>query len=571
MTPDRPAGPRAAGRVVVVGLGPAGADLLLPAARSALERAPVRLARTARHPAVEELRAEGLTIESFDPLYESGADLESVYASIARAVIDAAVAAEAGAVDGVGAAGAGTAGAGVAAGGDASGGTGEGASPGVAYAVPGNPAVAERTVELLREAAARGEVALEIVPGLSFAELAWARVGVDPSTGARLVDGHRFVVEAAGASGPLLITQCDSLLVLSDVKLALLEVVGPQHPVTVLARLGLPGETVSVVALEDLGRSGVEPDHLTSLFVDVGHGAVAPETARLLELAERLRSPGGCPWDAEQDHRSLTRYLLEEAYEVVDAVEALPPGAGAAPGSGGAGTAGGSAYEGLDGDARDAYDALAGELGDLLYQVVFHSVMAREAGAFTFADVARGIHDKLVRRHPHVFGAVEAESSSDVVRNWEQIKKEERASESIVDGIPKGLPALIYSHKLLRKAASIGLVAPGAVPADLPGALDDLDRAVARLREPAGGGVEGDAHGDVPGGPPAGAVGEVLAATVAAARALGVDGESALHARSGRFLTRFRRMERLAADGVDLSTADPETVAALWRRSATQA
>lgn len=532
MSPDGPDARGAPGRVLVVGLGPAGADLVLPAARRALERAPVALTRTARHPAVGELRAEGLELTALDSAYDEGADLEQVYGAIARAVVA------------------------------------EAASAGeVAYAVPGNPAVAERTVELLRAAEARGEITLNLVPGLSFAELAWSRLGVDPATGARLVDGHRFTLGAAGAAGPMLVTQCDSRLVLGDVKLALLEVLPPAHPVTVLARLGLPGERVGAVALEDLDRGVVEPDHLTSLFVDTGDAAVTPETARLLELAERLRGPGGCPWDAEQDHRSLTRYLLEEAYEVVDAVEALPPGAGARPGPDAGPPA---AADGGTDAGTAAYDALADELGDLLYQVVFHAVLAREAGAFTFADVARGIHDKLVRRHPHVFGGVEADTSGDVMRNWEQIKKEERASESVVDGIPAGLPALLEAHKLLRKAASIGLGTSAGVPPDRTAALDRLDAATAGLHAAAGAGPPGPKDGSgSPDAPPEGtAIGELLAATVAAARTLGVDGETSLHAWSARFRDRVRATELLAAEeGVDLHTATEATVADIWRRA----
>ena len=181
---------------------------------------------------------------------------------------------------------------------------------------------------------------------------------------------------------------------------------------------------------------------------------------RLFQLAKRLRDPGGCPWDAEQTHHSLTRYLLEESYEVVEAVEALP----------------------ADGPIEPAaYAALEDELGDLLYQVVFHAVIAQESGAFTMADVARGIHDKLVRRHPHVFGDVVAAgqcrtdvSTSDVMRNWEQIKKDEKGTTSIVEGITPGLPSLLYTHKLFRKAASVGLD-----PGDLGEALDRIDIAVA--------------------------------------------------------------------------------------------
>src|SRR5204862_8273054 len=167
-----------------------------------------------------------------------------------------------------------------------------------------------------------------------------------------------------------------------------------EAPVTVLARLGLPDEAVTTVPLEDLDRL-VEPDHLTSVFVEPPPGGPGQACERLVALTERLRGPGGCPWDAEQTHHSLARHLLEEAYEVAEAIDLLPA---AAPG-------------GEQPIPAGAYDPLEDELGDLLFQVVIHSVLAREAGAFTIADVARGIHAKLVRRHPHVFGTVGVDGS----------------------------------------------------------------------------------------------------------------------------------------------------------------
>jgi len=467
-------------RVVVVGLGPAGADLLLPAARAALEQSGTRFTRTARHPAVDELAHQGIELTSLDDEYEAATEIDDAYRAIVRRVIDAA--------------------------GHAS----------VAYAVPGSPAVAERTVQLLHDAARAGAIALEVVPGLSFADLAWSRLGVDPMHGARVVDGREL-----DGDGPLLIAQCDTRLVLSDVKVALLERLEPKTPVTVLQRLGLPDESVRTVPLVELDRL-VEPDHLTSVYVDVPGGDAARELARLLALAERLRRPEGCPWDAEQTHQSLTRYLLEEAYEVVEAVEGLP--------------------------AAAAYAALEDELGDLLYQVVFHAVLAEEADAFTMADVARGIHDKLVRRHPHVFGDADAGTSSDVMRNWEQIKKDEKGTASIVAGITPGLPSLLYAHKLFRKAASVGLD-PGSradAVARLDGAVDALRRA------------------DEPEALEAG-LGEVLAAAVVLARAAGIDAESVLRGWAARFRDRFVALEELAADrGLDLATTEPATIHELW-------
>ena len=188
-----------------------------------------------------------------------------------------------------------------------------------------------------------------------------------------------------------------------------------------LQGLGLPDERLVPVALAELDQT-VEPDHLTSVFVDTGEVSVAGELARLLALTERLRGPGGCPWDAAQTHHSLRRHVLEEAYEVAAAIDELPVDA-----------PGGEIPAG-------AYDALEDELGDLLFQVMIHSVLATEAGAFTIADVASGVHAKLVRRHPHVFGDVEAETPDAVVTNWEQIKKGEKGHTSLVEGITPGLP-----------------------------------------------------------------------------------------------------------------------------------
>jgi tetrapyrrole methylase family protein/MazG family protein len=489
------------GRVVVVGLGPAGADLLLPAARSTLEGATIRYVRTGRHPCVDDLRAAGLPFESFDDRYETAPDLDSVYEGIVDSLLDAAV------------------------------GDGD-----VVYAVPGSPVVAERSVALLRERARAGGVEIVVVPGLSFAELAWARLGVDPMAGARVVDGRDFSADALADDGPLLIAQCDSSFVLSDVKLQLLERLDPDAPVVVLQRLGLRDELVATVPLAELDRE-VVPDHLTALFVDAPVASAAVEVTRLLQLARYLRRPGGCPWDAEQTHHSLARYLLEEAYEVVEVLELLPPDAPA----------------GAAGDPE--YIALVDELGDLLYQIVFHVILAEEAGAFTLADVARGIHDKLVRRHPHVFGDASAGTGADVVRNWEQIKREEKGHDSLVAGLTPGLPSLLYTHKLFRKAASAGLD-----PGGLDASVGRVHAAADALAE-AGDGGRANPDFEV-------ALGELLAASVALSRTGGVDAESALRGWAGRFRERFERFEVLARQrGLDLATLDPVTAGALWEEA----
>ncbi len=483
--------------IVVVGLGPAGLDLLMPAARAELERIPHRYVRTRRHPAVVELAAAGITATSFDDAYESAGSFEALYPAIVETLIAAAKT------------------------------HGE-----IVYAVPGNPGVAESTVALLR-AAVTDELTIRVVPGLSFVDLAWTRLGRDPMAGVHILDAQDFTPNVAGRMGPMLIGHCIDRSIMSELKLVLLDALPAETTVVVLQRLGLPDEQITELPLSELDRA-VEPDHLTSVFVDAGEHTIAGDVARLVALAQRLRGPGGCPWDAEQTHHSLTRYLLEEAYETVEVLELLP---GDAPG----------------GDIDlDAYARVEDELGDLLFQVVFHSILAAEAGAFDLGDVATGVHDKLVRRHPHVFGDAEAETAADVLANWEQIKKAERSSSSLVDGISPGLPSLLFAHKLYRKAASVGLDPDVAIDgfAVMREALDRL-----QLGE---GPVEAER-----------ALGDLLAGAVVVARSRGVDAESSLRGWTARFRDRFVRMEQAAAaDDLVLTPGTAKRARELWAKVA---
>jgi tetrapyrrole methylase family protein/MazG family protein len=428
------------GRVVVVGLGPAGPDLVTTATRDAIARVATRFVRTNRHPSSDVV--EGA--RSFDDVYDGAESIDAVYPEIVDRL--RAEAAEHGEV---------------------------------LYAVPGSPAVGERTVELLRAAAAAKEIELEVVPALSFVDLAWTQLGVDPLTGGvRIVDGHRFAVDAAGERGPLLVAQCDSRAVLADIKLAL-DLDGP--PIAVLQRLGAPDERIFEVERAELDRS-FEPDHLTSLYIDTVAAPVASEVARFDELVHVLRER--CPWDREQTHQSLTRHLLEETYEVLEALEHLDPDTGA------------------------GYHDLEEELGDLLFQICFHATLAGENGAFTLADVARTVHDKLVARHPHVFGEATADSAEAVMSTWEQRKKDEKGRASVFEGIPSSLPSLLYAHKVVRKAKSIGSDLPE------PAEVDDGD-----------------------------AIGDALLAVVIAAAALDIDPEAALRAAAVELRDRARAAE----------------------------
>lgn len=254
----------------------------------------------------------------------------------------------------------------------------------------------------------------------------------------------------------------------------------------------------------------------------------------LVALQARLLDPNGCPWDREQTHESLRTYLLEETYEVLETLE-----------------------------AKD-YDKLAGELGDLLLQVVFHAELARRAGRFEIGDVVERIHSKMVRRHPHVFGNTEAATAGEVLKNWEQLKAEERAQskaenggeeggESLLDGIPHTLPAALEAYQLTRRASRIGFDWD-----NLEGLLDKLKEEVQELRGAMGGASKERVEEEI---------GDLLFVAVNVARFLHVDPELAMKKANRKFKSRFQQMERAAAAaGRKLADSPRDEMERLWER-----
>jgi tetrapyrrole methylase family protein/MazG family protein len=452
------------GRITVVGLGPAGPELLTAATLAAIDEHPVRFLRTARHPAAVSVPGA----VSFDGHYEGADRIEDVYRAIVADLVAAA--------------------------------SDHGR---VLYAVPGSPAVAEHTVELLR---ASEEVELTVLAALSCLDLVWARLGVDPlRDGVRVVDGQRFGTEAAGERGPLLILQCDRPSVLADIKLAVDD--PGDASVVVLHHLGLPDERIDTVAWNDLDR--VTPDHLTSLWVPSLASPVGRELLELADLVRHLRD--ACPWDRVQTHETLRPYVIEEAYEVVDAIDRGDPA------------------------------ELEEELGDLLFQVYFHATLAAESGDFDLAAVARSIHDKLVRRHPHVFDPDNSHP------DWDGLKALEKGPRGTLDGVPHTFPALAYAQKIQRRAAKVGFDW-----ADVEGAWPKVDEEIRELRAAGPGQVEEE-------------LGDLLFACVNVARHLGVDAEVALRGATAKFVSRFTRVEEVAsARGIEMSTAGLAVLDAIW-------
>ena len=346
-------------KIIVGGLGPGNAELMSDAVLE-LAKTHHTFLRTRQHPCADVFHQ----LESFDHLYESALDVADVYEEIVELLVRESL--ERGAVG---------------------------------YLVPGSPLIAERTVDLLRE---REEVSIEILVGVSFLDLAWERLQVDPiAQRVTIVDGQRFETEVAGLSGPVLVAQCDNRFTLSDIKLSV--DVEELPKVTVLQRLGLEDELVFEVEWDNLDRE-IEPDHLTSLWIpELPLTDVAQSVVGLHTLVRRLRSE--CPWDRDQTHASLIPGLLEEANEVVGAIEATERG-------------------------NDSFGDVVEELGDLLFHIMIQSAIGEEEERFDLADVARGIRNKMIRRHPHIFErepGAPMPTKEELVQQWKAIKAAERA------------------------------------------------------------------------------------------------------------------------------------------------
>ncbi|HZX54578.1 MAG TPA: nucleoside triphosphate pyrophosphohydrolase, partial [Ilumatobacteraceae bacterium] len=294
--------------------------------------------------------------------------------------------------------------------------------------------------------------------------------------------------------------------------------------VVILQRLGTPQQQIVHTTWAELDRA-VEADHLTCLYIPHLGAPVGHSLVRFHELTRTLREQ--CPWDKEQTHASLIKYLLEETYEVVDALQELDP----------------------DEPATDT--ALIEELGDLLYQIEFHATIAEQEGRFTMTDVVDGVHDKLVRRHPHVFGTVVADDAGTVVANWDAIKHAEKGRTSVFDGVAMSQPSLSYAYQVQRKAAKVGFDWP-----DVDGALPKIAEEAGELAEAVGAsdreGIDDE-------------LGDLLFAVVNVARHLDIEPEAALRAATSKFRRRFEHVEQLAGQrGIALGSADLATLDALW-------
>jgi len=478
------------GLIILAGLGPGDRRAVPVGVLEVLKRGPQVILRTSVHPVVPWLAEQGVKFSTCDRFYEEEATFEDVYRRIARTVVAAA------------------------------------RRRPVVYAVPGHPLVAEAPSRYILEEAPREGIKVEILPAPSFVDAIFAALGLDPVTGIQLIDGLNMTVQRPVTWAGNIVMQVHNRLTAAEVKIRLMEFYPDEQPVTVIRAAGVPGEErIEEVKLYEVDRLPWI-DHLTSLYIPPATGQ--PKEYPLGSLAAimaTLRGEHGCPWDRQQTHATLKRYLLEETYEVLEAIE------------------------------NEDMHSLCEELGDLLLQIVFHARIAEEKGHFDLADVVRGIIAKMIRRHPHVFGSERVDGAEDVLRRWEKIKEDEKRNEGgLLNGIPHTLPALVRAERVQERAAQVGFDWP-----DYRGALVKLEEELQEVRTAL---ASGDRERIVR------ELGDLLFATVNVARLVNVEAEGALRQAVAKFVRRFTFIEeQLRTQGKRLGEVALEQMDALWEEA----
>ncbi|MBL3645268.1 nucleoside triphosphate pyrophosphohydrolase [Bacillus sp. RHFB] len=382
--------------ITIIGLGAGDLEQLPLGIYKKLVQTEQCYVRTADHPVIGDLKSEGINFTAFDGIYEKHDQFEDVYEEIAETLLH------------------------------------EASNRSVLYAVPGHPMVAEKTVQLLLEKGPALGIAIKLEGGQSFLDPLFQAVRIDPIEGFQLLDGTDLSPDDLHITQHMIIGQVYDAFSASDVKLTLMEKLPDDYEVYIVNAAGSSQEKVTKCALFELDRQ-MELSNLTSVYVPpVKDEALRyREFSKLRRVIAELRGPDGCPWDKKQTHESLKKYLIEEAYELIDSID-----------------------EGDD-------EGMVGELGDVLLQVMLHSQIGEDEGMFSIDDVIEGITAKMIRRHPHVFGDVEVNGEEDVLVNWQKIKEDEKGGESkvpksILDGIEKSLPNLLRAEEYQKRAAKVG-------------------------------------------------------------------------------------------------------------------
>jgi tetrapyrrole methylase family protein / MazG family protein len=485
--------------ITIIGLGPGSRESLTLEAWELLRDAKEVWLRTLHHPVLRSITPQGQW-NSFDAVYEGADTFDAVYTEIVAEILSLGQRPE-----------------------------------GVIYAVPGHPLVGESTVTRILTAAARESIPVRVVHGLSFIEPSLTALRIDALDGLQIYDALDIAAlhhPPLNPDLPALIAQVYSRAVASELKLVLMNQYPDEHPVVLVDGAGTDQERVQAMPLYEIDRH--EVSMLTSLYVLPIPGVSGFEGFQ--ETIATLRAPDGCPWDRDQTHQTLRTNLLEECYEVLEAIDADDP------------------------------VALREELGDLLLQIVLHAQIAVEDGDFYMPEVIAQIDAKLKRRHPHVWAGLDVEGVHDVVVNWEAIKQRERAEKgagerSLLEGIPRALPALAQAAAYADRAGRIGFdrIDAGGIWVELPEKVSDLLQALLEELTATRDGRDGELQRE------AQVLGDLLLVISDWARRHQADPESTLREANGRFAERVHILESLSRrTGDSLQSLSPDFIRRQW-------
>ncbi|MEH7251224.1 nucleoside triphosphate pyrophosphohydrolase [Neobacillus niacini] len=452
--------------IEILGLGAGDLDQLPFGVYKKLTKANHVYLRTKEHPVVMELEKEKFQYSSFDLVYEKHDQFEEVYQEIVQTLLEKAKTEQ------------------------------------VVYAVPGHPLVAERTVQLLLENGPKEGVEILIGGGQSFVDALFQSLKIDPVDGFQLLDGTSLHSSQLQIDQHIFISQVYDQFVASTIKLTLMERLPDEYEVVIVTAAGSSSERIERVPLYELDRK-VTVNNLTSVYVPPvqDEQLMLKNFSKLREIIATLRGPNGCPWDKEQTHESLKKYLIEETFEVIEAI-----------------------------DSGDI-DHLVEELGDVLLQVLLHAQIGEDEGYFAIEDIIEVLSAKMIRRHPHVFGDNQAKDSKEVLRNWQEIKRQEKGETegSLLDGISKSMPNLIRAYDIQKKAAKVGFDWQEITPA-LEKVKEELDEFESEIKGQSLVNAKKE-------------FGDILFAFVNVARFLEIHPEEALFETNEKFIRRFQFIE----------------------------
>lgn len=474
--------------ITVVGLGPGSKNALTIGVLDVLKNNSNIYFRTEKHPNVDYLKSIGVKFETCDKFYEKYDSFDDIYKAIAEELIKI-----------------------------------HGEKGDLVYAVPGHPLVAEKSVTLLLNLCEEKGIESNLMPSVSFIDAVIESLKLDPIEGVKIVDAFDIREQIMDKRIGMVITQVYNKFIASETKLALCEYYKDDTDIIFVRAAGVEGlESIRTIKLYDLDRQD-DIDYLTSIYIPK-----KPDETKdfqdLLNVMGTLRGEDGCMWDLEQTHESLKKYLIEECYEVIEAID------------------------------EEDDEKLIEELGDVLLQVVFHSQIGKEDGYFNINDIVECVTNKMISRHPHIFSDVKVNSSKEVLDNWDDIKKKEKNMETYTDElkhVPRCLPGLMRAEKVQRKAGKVGFDWNDVEPA-MEKVLEELQEIkdvykggdVSRIQEE---------------------VGDLIFATVNIARLLDIDPEFAVNYTIDKFIKRFQFIEESGIQkGLDMKSMTLEEMDALW-------